>query len=121
MPAEIGHRVVDAIDVPLVGDRLRPLRAALGIRAFGISQVELAPHWEGIEHDELATGHEELYAPIRGSGVLVIDGEDVAVGPGRFVVVEPASSRLLRAGAEGLVALVIGGAPGVPFEPRGGF
>ena len=41
--------------------RKRPVREALGIRAFGINQIQLPPDGEGKLHDESATGQEEVY------------------------------------------------------------
>ena len=41
----------------------------------------------GHEHDELTTGQEELFVPLRGTGYLQIDGETVDLEPGRYVLV----------------------------------
>lgn len=78
---------------------------ALGVRAFGIYQVELPPGTETIQHDHLGDSAEDVYAVVSGTGVVVVDGQDVAVAPGQFIAVSPESSRLVRAGEAPLVSL----------------
>jgi dihydrodipicolinate synthase/N-acetylneuraminate lyase/quercetin dioxygenase-like cupin family protein len=81
--------------------------AALGLRAFGAYQVELPPGAETVRHDHRDDGAEDMYAVLRGSGVVVVDGEEVAVHPGRFIAVAPESRRSVRAGSEGLVFIAV--------------
>ena len=51
------------------------IRRALGTTAIGINEVRFPPGIEGPEHDELDTGHEEIYIVLEGSGTFTIDGE----------------------------------------------
>jgi mannose-6-phosphate isomerase-like protein (cupin superfamily) len=45
---------------------------------------------------------------LRGAGHMVIDGETVALEPGRYVLVGPAAQRQVIAGPDGLSYLVVG-------------
>jgi uncharacterized cupin superfamily protein len=80
---------------------------ALGVRAFGVYQVELPPGAETVAHDHAEDGAEDVYAAIRGSGVVVVDGADVPLAPGTFVAATPESTRQVRAGPDGLVFIAI--------------
>jgi uncharacterized cupin superfamily protein len=101
---------VDATEItPALGPRPAASRfdkgvgQALGVRAFGIYQVELASGAETVRHDHTDDGAEDVYAVLRGSGVVIVDDEEVPVEPGKFIAVTPESTRLVRAGAGGLV------------------
>lgn len=84
---------------------------ALGVRAFGIYQVELPPGAETVRHDHAADGTEDVYAVLRGSGTVVVDGEAVPVRPGEFIAVTPGSMRHVRAGDSGVVFIAVCAAP----------
>ena len=64
--------------------------------------------WQTQWHDERESGQEEIYIPLRGSGVLRVDGEEIPLEPGRYVLVEPGSTRQVVAGPEGLSYAVVG-------------
>jgi uncharacterized cupin superfamily protein len=55
---------------------------ALGVKAFGIYQVELPPSAETVRHTHLDDRAEDVYGVIAGSGVVVVDGEEVPSPPG---------------------------------------
>ena len=93
-------------------------RRALGVHAFGINWFALPPGAEGKEHDEEASGQEEVYVVVAGSGKWIVDGEDVAVRVGSFVRVDPQTTRQPVAGPDGLTFVVVGAQPGA-YEPRG--
>ncbi len=84
---------------------------ALGVRAFGIYQVELPPGAETVRHDHLDDGAEDVYAVLDGTGTVVVDGQDVVVRPGQFVAVTAESARHVRAGDDGLVFIAVCAAP----------
>jgi uncharacterized cupin superfamily protein len=84
---------------------------ALGVRAFGIYQVELPPGAQTVPHDHVSDGAEDVYAIIRGTGAVVVDGQDVPVQPGQFIAVTPDSARHIRAGEAGLVLVAVCAAP----------
>ena len=46
------------------------IRRALGTTAFGINEVRLPAGFEGLEHDEIETGHEEVYVVLDGGGTF---------------------------------------------------
>ena len=110
--AYVGYSVADAKDMELVWGVFRPVRQALGSSAFGINQIDFGPDHVGAEHDETGSGQEEIYAVLAGSGVLQIDGEEIELLPGRYVLVHPETKRRPVAGPEGLSMICIGGVPG---------
>ena len=96
------------IDVKDFEGRRTPVAQALGALAIKTNQFDSQPDQVGHEHDELKSGQEELYVPLRGTGYLQIDGERVELEPGRYVLVGPSARRQVNAGPEGLSYLVIG-------------
>ena len=96
------------------------VRRELGVEAFGINWIELAPGAEGHEHDEAESGQEEVNVCVRGSGVYRIDGEEVPVEVGTFLRFDPETTRVPVAGPEGMTLLAVGARRG-SYEPRGPF
>jgi uncharacterized cupin superfamily protein len=94
------------------------IRRALGTNAFGINEIRMEPGFVGNEHDELGTGHEEVYAILEGSGTITVDGEEVAVSAGEYLRVDPASTRLAVAGPHGMRFLAIGAKPQSDYDGR---
>lgn len=84
----------------------------LGVRAFGIYQIELPPGGKTVRHDHLSDGAEDVYAIVHGAGIVVVDGQDVPVRAGHFIAVTPDSARHVQAGNSGLVFIAVCGAPG---------
>lgn len=110
----MGYRVVDAAELaaapgphPAASAYDKGIGAALGVERFGIYQVELPPGAETVTHDHAADGGEDVYAAVRGSGVVVVDREEIAVRPGVFVAVDRDSTRNVRAGPDGLVFIAV--------------
>ena len=112
---------VDSIEPSGPGGLVRFVRRELGARAFGFNYFTFPPNTEGREHDHSANGHEEVYFVVRGGGVMRIDGEEVELRPGRFVRVDPGSTRVPRSGDDGLEFVVFGAPPVSPYEPHGPF
>jgi quercetin dioxygenase-like cupin family protein len=79
----------------------------LGVSAFGLYQVELPAGAETVPHDHRDDRAEDAYAVLRGSGVVVVDGEEIAVSPGDFIAVTPDSARYVRANSDGLVFIAM--------------
>ena len=115
----MGYTVADASEMELVWGVFRPVRHALGSTAFGINQIDFGPDHTGAEHDEVESGQEEIYVVLSGSGVMQIDGQDIELVPGRYVLVDPSTKRRPVAGPEGLSMLCVGGIPGgiYPADP----
>ena len=119
----MGHRVVDVeqIEPAGPGGAVRFVRRELGTRAFGINQFILEPGFAGPEHDEQTTGQEEVYIVVGGGGTMRVDDASVALQVGRFVHVDPGTTRQVTAGPEGLVYITVGAPAEKPYEPRGPF
>ena len=94
------------------------MRKALGTTAFGINEIRLPAGIDGIEHDEVETGHEEVYVVLEGGGTITVDGEPVPVGGGDFLRVDSASTRLATAGPDGLTFVVVAAKPLPGYDGR---
>jgi quercetin dioxygenase-like cupin family protein len=101
----MAYSIFDASDID---ERRKPVAATLGARAIRMNQFDNQPNQAGKEHDERESGQEEIYVPLRGRGALRVDGEEVPLEPGRYVLVPPESTRQVVAGPEGLGYLVVG-------------
>jgi hypothetical protein len=91
-----------------------PVRERLGIHAFGINAY--TPTEDGTlinEHDESASGQEELYIVLDGNATFEVDGETIEAPAGTCVSVPPGSRR--KATGEGTV-LAVGGIPGEAYQ-----
>ncbi len=104
----MAHTVVDAQAIEALHGRFRPLSEPLGLTAFKVNRIELPAGEAGPEHDHTADGQEEVYAVVAGSGVLRVDGNEVALSPGHFVFCPPEARRQMVAGDEGLTWIGIG-------------
>lgn len=113
----MAYSYVDAGELEPVWGTFRMIRHRLGGTAFGLNQIDFPPGKEGPEHDELESGQEEVYYCISGSGSLTVDGDAIALQPGRYVLVSPDAKRRPRAGDGGMSFLVVGGVPGGVYEP----
>jgi quercetin dioxygenase-like cupin family protein len=119
----VGYSYVDldAIEPSGPGGVVRFVRRELGATAFGINHFTLPPGSPGREHDERESGQEEIMLILSGSGVLHVDRDEVELVPGRFVRLDPDSTRLPVAGSDGLTFVTIGSPPVNPYAPRGPF
>ena len=101
----MSYRIFDASEIE---ERRKPVAAELGARAIKVNQFDSQPGQAGKEHDEVESGQEEIYVPVRGTGVLRIGDEEIELEPGRFVLVEPEATRQVVAGEDGLSYVVVG-------------
>jgi quercetin dioxygenase-like cupin family protein len=101
----MSYRVLDA---GTIEGRRKLLAAELGARAIRMNQFDNEPNQAGKEHDEAESGQEEIYTALRGSGVVVVEGEEIPLEPGRYVLVEPGTTRQVVAGPDGLSYLIVG-------------
>jgi quercetin dioxygenase-like cupin family protein len=100
-----GYRVLEA---NAIEGRRKLVSAGLDAHAIRMNRFDNGPNETGKEHDERESGQEEIYAALRGSGILRVDGEEIPLEPGRYVLVEPGSTRQVVAGPNGLSYLVVG-------------
>jgi len=96
------------------------LRAQLDVRSFGLNAF--TGHEPGATvipaHDELGSGHEEVYVVMTGAATFTIADEEFEAPPGTVVhVPEPATVRGAVAGEADTTVLAIGGLRGAPFQP----
>ena len=101
----MSYRVVDTTSFE---GRRKQIARALEARAIKLNQFDSQPGQAGFEHDERESGQEEIYIPIRGAGVLRVDGAEIPLEPGRYVLVESEATRQVVAGPEGLSYAVVG-------------
>ena len=101
----MGYRVLDARKLE---DRRKLIARELGARAIKLNRFDNEADQPSKEHDERESGQEEIYIPVAGSGRIVVDGDEVALEPGIFVLVEPESTRQVVAGPAGLSYVIVG-------------
>jgi mannose-6-phosphate isomerase-like protein (cupin superfamily) len=99
------------------GGMVRKVRRALGARAFGVNYFVFPPHTDGHEHDHAEAGQEEVYFVVRGSGTMRVDSDKVELKPGRFIRVDPGSTRMPTSGPDGLEFVAIGAPLDGAYEP----
>ena len=94
----------------------KSVRHHFGITAFGINAVTkeagnvLIP-----EHDEAASGQEELYFVHAGAVVATLDGEQVDVPAGGMISVGPAVRRKIESTASPTTLICVGATPGAAY------
>lgn len=118
----VGYSIVhvDELEPSGPGGAVRFVRRELGVEAFGINWFEIPPNAEGREHDETASGQEEVNVIVAGSGSYRIDGELVAVRTGSFLRFDPSTTRVPIAGPDGMTMIGIGARRG-SYDARGPF
>jgi mannose-6-phosphate isomerase-like protein (cupin superfamily) len=111
-------------DLPVVSDGepddpvWYPLQHALGIDTFGanVFVARTADQLLVEEHDERASGQQELYLVLEGAAAFEFDGEEERLERGAVLAVtDPGVRRRARALRAGTTLLVVGSANG-PFE-----
>jgi mannose-6-phosphate isomerase-like protein (cupin superfamily) len=134
--SDLAHVRIDEIDAIEGFDRLsmRRAAAALGVSSFGISIEEFgAGADEYPEHDHDADGlggkmfgerteqlgQEEVYVALRGSGTLIVEGEEYPIDSDHIVRVGPGVARKILAGPDGLRLLALGATPGEAYDSGG--
>jgi uncharacterized cupin superfamily protein len=116
-----GIEEVDPYSGPnaLEGIKFRTVGRALGVSAWGLSVIELAPGAsEYPEHDHAAEGQEEVYFVVRGWATLRTGEHERRIEEGSFVRVGPAERRKWIPGDSGVVLIAMGGTPGKAYEAR---
>lgn len=100
-------------------DRLtHPIRQHFGIRAFGVNAFSASADEPLIvPHSEKPYGHEELYIVIQGRMRARCDDDEVEVGRGEMLFVQPDVQRALTALETRTIIVAVGGVPGSPYVP----
>jgi quercetin dioxygenase-like cupin family protein len=111
---------VDEIEGSGPGGAVRFVRRVLGVEAFGINWFEIPPNMPGREHDEADSRQEEVNVIVRGTGVYIVDGEEIPVREGTFLRFDPGTVRQPVAGPDGMTMIAVGARRG-SYEPRGQF
>jgi hypothetical protein len=96
----------------------RPVRATLGLKAFGTNAYTAAKAGEDVvePHTEEREGHEELYFVFRGVARFTLDGDTFDAPAGTYVhLPDPKVHRHAVALEPGTTVLSFGGPP--TFEP----
>ena len=103
---------ISSIDELGDGYGFRSVRRALGVTAFGVNAVVMAPGYEGFLHYH--DTQDELYLVHRGRARVEVGGEVRELSPGGLVHVESTTPRKVSnaSDAEDLVLLVVGGKDG---------
>jgi mannose-6-phosphate isomerase-like protein (cupin superfamily) len=135
--ADVTHTQIDemeAIDGFFEGIKFHKAAAGLGVTAFGLSIIDLAPGaTEYPEHDHSPEGiggrmfaerpqqlgQEEVYVALEGSGTLEAGGEQYPLDADHVARVGAAVARKVTPGPDGIRLLVIGATPGEPYETGG--
>jgi len=101
-----------------------PIRRTLGVTGFSVNgYVADEPGDTVIEtHDETGSGsggHEELYLVTRGRAAFKVGDDEVELGSGEIVFVDPQTTRGATALEPGTTVVVIAGRPGdaLPVSP----
>jgi mannose-6-phosphate isomerase-like protein (cupin superfamily) len=94
------------------GPGFRKVRKALGVTAFGVNAIVVPPGYASGRH--LHERQEELYFVHRGTVEFTLGEDTVALRPGGFLRVDPATVRSMRnpSETEDAVFVAIGGAGG---------
>ncbi len=125
---------LEAIDGVLEGIKFHKAAAGLGVSAFGISIIDMAPGADEYpEHDHSEEGiggqmfakrpgqlgQEEVYVALQGSGTVEAAGEQYPLDDDHIVRLGPEVKRKVVPGPDGLRLLALGGTPGAAYDAEG--
>jgi quercetin dioxygenase-like cupin family protein len=113
---ELGYyRGEHAID----GIKFRYAARELGVTAWGMNVIELAPGCSRYpEHDHKGDGQEEVYVILRGAARLRLGSDEQRLAAGALVRVPPHQRRAWLTDDEGAIILAIGATPGQAYAPK---
>ena len=99
------------------GGAFKKVRAELGATAFGLQVIEIPPNvTQYPEHDHAASGQEEVFGVIGGSGRITVGDDDIPLENDVWIRVGAEEPRKIYSGPEGLRLVAVGGTPGKPYE-----
>jgi hypothetical protein len=114
-------RIASIAELARDGDGWSPLRMHLDVRAFGVNAWTASEPGAQLvgEHDEVTSGHEELYLITTGSATFTVDGEEITAAAGTVVFVpDPTTKRAAVANEAGTTVFAVGAQPDAVFRPR---
>jgi tetratricopeptide (TPR) repeat protein len=103
------------------GSNLIPVRHALGFRAAGVNAWKADTGGQLIPPHEEDSGHEELYAVVRGRARFTVGEEEAEAPAGTLVFVPPELFRTAVAAEDGTIVFVVGGSVGEAFDGSAGW
>ena len=118
--ADMTVKQVDDMEAIFYGSFKRA-GASVEVQSFGMNVIDFPPDsGEGVypEHDHADVGEEEVYLAWKGSGILTVEGEEIALDQNTIVRVGPETKRKLRSGPDGLRVIILGGVPGEVYDRR---
>mgnify|MGYP000144137194 CR=1 FL=1 len=114
IPYYQGEHAIDGI-------QFHHARQTLGVTAWGMNVLSLAPHTTGYpEHDHASDGQEEVYVVLEGALQLHADGVVHELVTGSMVRVPPTTTRKLVTTDQAARVLALGATPGKAYEPGPG-
>ena len=94
------------------------VRRTLGVRAFGINLVDIAPGEQLPEHDETSRDQEEVFYALGGRPTLIADGQEYPLPAGTFARLDPEHTRTVRNDSHEPASVLIASAPRTSgYEP----
>ncbi len=90
------------------GPGFRKVRQALGVEAFGVNALVMAPGHEGFNHYH--DSQDELYFVHSGTARFEVGGETRDLGPGGFLHAPSTTPRKVSNGGDGTCVVLIVGA-----------
>ena len=114
-----GFTIASPDDMETAGNWLL-VRRALGLQAFGINMVDIAPGEQIPEHDETGRDQEEVFLALSGDATIVIDGEDHDLPAGCFARLDTHVRRtVVNNGSEPIRILIASAPRDSGYEPMG--
>jgi mannose-6-phosphate isomerase-like protein (cupin superfamily) len=102
---------------PSFGQGWHSVRHHFGISSFGVNASQAGEGEEVVEpHDEAKYRQEELFLVVRGRARFTCDGEDIELGPGGMIHVQPEVQRQAVALEPSTLVFMVGAAPGEAYE-----
>ncbi|MEA2439105.1 MAG: hypothetical protein QOH76_529 [Thermoleophilaceae bacterium] len=97
------------------------VRRSLGLDAFGLNVVDIAPGERIPEHDETGRDQEEVFLVLSGDGAaIVVEDEEHDLPAGSFARLNPELKRTVANNGSGPVRVLIASAPRTSgYEPMG--
>jgi uncharacterized cupin superfamily protein len=105
-----GFTIAGADEIEASGNWLL-VRRALGLEAFGLNMVDIAPGESIPEHDETPRDQEEVFLALKGDATMVIDGAEHPLAEGSFARLDPAATRTVTNTGDATIRVLIASAP----------